>query len=415
MKNYKKIAIIGGGASGLMAASAAIESGAFVTLFERGDSLGKKLLITGNGRGNFTNLWMDEQCFRSNTIESVASYLEKFSLKDTLSFFDTRGLRYKDKNGYLYPYSGQASALVQFFVNILEQSPNCLIMLESKVSSLTYLESGQVEVVSKKKSYLFDKVIVAAGSQAAPKTGSDGTGYYLLEKLGFEMQAVVPALVQLRCKESYIRKVAGVRVDAEVSLYQEDAFVTKAYGEVQLTDYGVSGIPVFQISRFAAYATKKTFKLFVKLDFFADESYDSLLEWLLKRKETAKAKSIYTFCSQFLHQKLVSLILDLAEIDCEMTIKELRHEQWSAICKLCKELIFTVTGTNGFDAAQVCAGGLSMQEIDESMRLKEMPNMYVVGEVLDVDGMCGGYNLQWAWTSGYIAGRHAAGVDNTDK
>ena len=203
-----KIGIIGGGASGMTAAIAAAKKGAEVTILEGGDRIGRKILATGNGKCNFTNADMNRTCFRSNTVEDISPFLEKFGVKDTLAFFTSLKMLYKSKNGYYYPASEQASTVLDVLRYEIEASPQIQVLTGQKARTLTYQKNGTVKVVCGTESFVFDRVIVACGSKASPKTGSDGSGYQLLRSLkcGCHIEEVVPALVQLRCKEEYLKR-----------------------------------------------------------------------------------------------------------------------------------------------------------------------------------------------------------------
>ena len=406
-----KIGIIGGGASGMIAAISAARQGAEVTILEGGDRIGKKILATGNGKCNFTNDKMDAACFRSNTITDVSSYLEKFGVEHTLSFFASLQMLYKEKNGYYYPMSEQASTVLDVLRFELDALyPKVLVLTSCKVRSLTYQANGTVKALCGTESFTFDRVILACGSKAAPKTGSDGSGYQLLRSLkcGCHIEEVVPALVQLRTKEDYLKAVAGVRIEGKVTLTVDGATVCEEQGEIQLTDYGVSGIPVFQISRFASYGCAEGKDVQVHLDFMPDMDAIAFTKYMLVRKEKAGNRSMDKFCAGLLNKKVCSLFCKMAGISLDDKVSNVSEKMFLKFTALFKNWTLHIEKPNGFDMAQICAGGLSMEEIDDHFAMKKCPSVYVVGELLDVDGICGGYNLQWAWTSGYLAGQYAA-------
>ncbi len=393
----------------MIAAIAAARKGAEVTVLEGGDRIGRKILATGNGKCNFTNAKMDTACFRSNTIESIASFLKEFDQKDTLAFFDSLQMLYKAKNGYYYPASEQASTVLDVLRFEIEANARIRVLTEQKARAITYQRDQKVKVICGTESYVFDRVIVACGSKASPKTGSDGSGYQLLRSLkcGCEIEEVVPALVQLRCKEDYLKSVSGVRIEGAVSLSVDQKEICKEQGEIQLTDYGVSGIPVFQISRFASYGCAHNQKVQVHLDFMPHMQAEEFYEYMRNRKNTLAKRSMEQFCAGLLNKKVCMLFCKMAGISMEQNVGMVSEKAFTSFMKLFKNWTLHVEKPNGFDMAQICAGGLSMKEINTHFAMKKCPSVYVVGELLDVDGICGGYNLQWAWTSGYLAGQYA--------
>ena len=405
-----KIGIIGGGASGMIAAIAAAGKGAEVTILEGGDRIGRKILATGNGKCNFTNSKMDNTCFRSNTVADISSFLEKFGVEDTLAFFASLQMLYKSKNGYYYPASEQASTVLDVLRYEIEANEHIQVLTGQKARTLTYQKNGTVKVVCGTESFIFDRVILACGSKAAPKTGSDGSGYQLLRSLkcGCQIEEVVPALVQLRCKEEYLKGVAGVRIEGKVTLTADGRTVCEEQGEIQLTDYGVSGIPVFQVSRFASYGCARSQKVQVRLDFMPHMDAQEFWGYMQKRKKQLAERSMEQFCAGLLNKKVCTLFCKMAGISMEQKAGQVPDKVYERFTALFKNWTLTVEKPNGFDMAQICAGGLSMQEINAHFAMKKCPHVYVVGELLDVDGICGGYNLQWAWTSGYLAGQYAA-------
>ena len=406
-----KIGIIGGGASGMVAAISAARNGANVAILEGGDRIGRKILATGNGKCNFTNHKMDSTCFRSNTIADIVPFLAEFSVEDTLAFFDSLHMLYKEKNGYFYPASEQASTVLDVLRYEIEANAEHIqVLTGQKARTLTYQKDGTVKVTCGTESFVFDRVILACGSKASPKTGSDGSGYQLLRSLkcGCHMEEVVPALVQLRCKEDYLKSVAGVRIEGRVTLTMDDKVICMEQGEIQLTDYGVSGIPVFQISRFASYGCAKGQRVQVHLDFMPGMDKAAFEAYMLQRKAQLKDRTMEKFCAGLLNKKVSTLFCKMAGISMEQPVVQVSDKAFQEFVRLFKEWTLTVDKPNGFDMAQVCAGGLSMAEINTHFAMKRCPSVYVVGELLDVDGICGGYNLQWAWTSGYLAGQYAA-------
>jgi len=405
-----KIGIIGGGASGIVAAISAARNNAEVYLFEGTDRLGHKILATGNGKCNFTNDKMEMNCYRSNSCSDVYAYLQNFGTKEVLDFFSSIHMLYHAKNGYYYPSSNQASTVLDALRFTINRLPNIHVFVSQKVSLVTYLNDGRVKVVAQNSEYIFDKVILACGSKAFPKTGSDGSGYELVRCLDKRIQQVpvVPALVQLRTKETYMKAVAGVRTEAMVELYVDGQMVASDCGELQLTDYGVSGIPVFQISRFASYACKNNQKTDLRINLMPQYTKAELKDFMQRRKKQLSQERMEVFMNGLVHKKVSQLLCKLSGISIESIVSDVSVTSFDTLLSLLQNWKLCIDKPNGYDMAQICAGGVSMKEIDANFALKKYPSIYIVGELLDVDGICGGYNLHWAWASGYMAGTHAS-------
>lgn len=402
----KKIAVIGGGASGMMAAITASKQGAKVTVFEGNDRVGKKILATGNGKCNFSNENMIENCFYASDASFVERALQTFGVKQSRDFFESMGMLIRDREGYLYPASEQASTVLDLLRTEMEKA-GVRLVTEAKIKTVSVLDAHKFVLRINEKEEVFDSLIVACGSQAAPKTGSDGSGYKLAKNLGHHIVPVVPALVQLRTKEN-LKAVSGVRAQAELSLKIDGKEAAREKGELQLTDYGVSGIVVFQMSRTAAYALKENKKVTVSVDFLRDFSKAEYEEFIAGRLECLKDRSVEQFFTGMLNKKLMIYFAKQAGLSLEMPVKNADKEKLLNVFGLCKNWTLHINATNSFENAQVCAGGVALSEVTDKMESKIHPGLFFAGEILDVDGKCGGYNLQWAWTSGYIAGLHAA-------
>lgn len=406
--NRKKIAVIGGGAAGMMAAITAAEHGAAVTLYERNDRVGKKLLSTGNGKCNFSNTDLQASHYFSQDMQAAWAILKRFDNQDALNFFHDAGLMAKEKRGGLYPAAEQASVVLDILRLQLKKSA-VEVKTESKVQKLQPLSEGSVEVVTEKSREKFDSVILACGSKAAPKTGSDGNGYALAQSLGHSLVPVVPALVQLKCKEEQLKSVAGVRAEAEVSLVVDKKEAAKERGEVQLTDYGISGIVVFQLSRIASYALHDKKNVMAYIDFLPEYEEEDYQKWVTERKASISGEeTVEEFFTGMLHKKLMLFLIRLAGLKPTENCIQASEQRIDKVFALCRCLPLHITGSNSFDNAQVCAGGVPLSEVSGNLESLKQKGIYFAGEILDVDGKCGGYNLQWAWSSGYVAGKNAA-------
>lgn len=403
------IAIIGGGASGMAAAIAAKRQNpsASVVIFEHKDIPGKKILSTGNGRCNLTNEYMDVSCFRSDCSEKILPVIQRFDANDTIQFFQELGILTKSRNGYIYPRSDQASAVLDVLRMELKRL-GVEILLNSHVKDVASTKKG-FRIFTEEKNYLANKVILATGSKAAKVLGSDGSGYQLAKSFGHKLVPVVPALVQLKVKNFAFSKASGVRADACVKAIINGREIAKDTGELQITAYGISGIPVFQISRYISKALYEKKKAEISVDFIPQMTETELTQFFMNRKQYMKHVDAGGFLIGIFNQKLIPRLLELSEIRQNTKVDTLSIEQIQKLSKQCKNSLLTISDTNGFDNAQICAGGVSLEEIHiQTMESCYQKDLYIVGELLDVDGICGGYNLQWAWATGIIAGEAAA-------
>ena len=399
----QQIIIIGAGASGLAAGITAAREGASVTIMEHTARPGKKLLSTGNGKCNITNLQFPKDAYRGNQPDFVFPALHTVTVSQTMDFFKELGIVLTERNGYVYPNSGQASTVLEAMLFELEHL-GVRIMTECPVKEI----KKDLTVITDHGKQRCDRIILAAGSMAAPKTGSDGSGYSLARKLGHHIIEPLPALVQLRCKEKWYKQAAGVRTDALVILKIDGKTAASDRGELQITDYGISGIPVFQISRYAAKALKDGRQAAAELDFLPQLSLTDLEKLLFTRHRQFGYRPAEEFLHGVLNSKLAKILLKEAGIGRETWVKEITEKEIKKLVYCIKELKTIIVSTNTFDQAQVCSGGVDTREVDpNTMESRLIRGVYFTGEILDVDGICGGYNLQWAWSSGITAGINA--------
>ncbi len=404
----RHVAVIGGGAAGMMAAITSAREGARVTILEHKDRIGKKILSTGNGRCNFTNTYQIPACYRSDNRDFAWSIIQKFNVEKTISFFKELGIYPKDRNGYLYPYSDQAAAILEVLQIEVAKLDIC-VMTEINVLDIQPVKRG-IRITTDKKIITADSVILACGSKAAPVTGSDGSGYQLAKLFGHRIVPVLPALVQLRCAEKFYKSISGVRVQGSVEIYADDIFLASDTGEIQLTNYGISGIPVFQVSRYAAKALYKKQSVTAVLNFMPDMNKEEFLLFLQERITLCPYKTLDEFFTGVFPKKLCELWIRLSRLPKEMRVSDLSGEQLEKLVLLIQHLRTHITETNSFEQAQICCGGVDTTEINpDTLESNYVPGIYFAGELLDVDGICGGYNLQWAWSSGFVAGKEAAG------
>lgn len=422
-----KIVVAGGGASGLTAAIFAAENGAEVTILEHKDRVGKKILMTGNGKCNLTNMNdMHGKYYSSDTqsLNKIYHALARFDAERTRGFFQKLGLYTKEKkDGGVYPVSEQASIVLDVLrsecsrlgVQIQTDCEITSIVPEEIGGTVCFIHSiresepkGQTSkkdsIIKKKKQTIrFDALILATGGKAAPISGSDGSGYQLAKTLGHHIIEPLPALVQIKCTGGFFKSISGVRVQSRLKLYIEDSLSAEEEGELQITDYGISGIPVFQFSRQVSRALYERKKCIVCINF---------LSYLVQPEKEITAqmikpyahKTVEEFLSGLVHKKLSALICRQNGISSQITVGKIGIERVRNCIRQLADFRVEAASVNSFENAQVCCGGIPLWEVDEHFRSTQNSHVYIVGELLDCDGICGGYNLQWAWTTGAIAG-----------
>ncbi len=387
----KKILIVGGGASGLAAGIWAAREGADVTILERNDKPGKKLCATGNGRCNFTNLHPAEDSYRGSHPDFVQKALSAFGPEEAVRFFDDLGVLCVSREGLMYPRSMQAGTISNALVDGFISSGGRMKTRErvhrvertGKDGFLVYTDTWQ---------YSAHCIILACGSAASAISGAGMDGYELAHSLGHHIVRPLPALTGLRCGGKGFASWAGVRTQADASLLIDGKIIKTVLGEVQLTDYGVSGIPVFDLSRYALRALEEGFRVELSLDFLPEIPGDEAEAFLNRRKALCPNKTVRELLSGWFPEKLARIL---------STRKDL--------LRALKDYRLDVAGGLSFEHAQACSGGVDTREVDpESMESELVPGLYLCGELLDIDGNCGGFNLQWAWASGRCAGIHAA-------
>ena len=374
-----------------MAAISAARSGASVTIYEHRDSPASKLLITGNGKCNFTNERMDPACYHSSTDEDgqTARILQRFDNEKCMAFFESIGIRCRIRKGGVYPWSDTAESV---------RSALLLELKRLKVNVITKcgaISAGDDRTVNGCK---YDRVIISCGSRVFPQTGSDGSGYDLLEKLGIKLTPLYPALTPLTVTED-LSRLKGVRCDAHLKLMDEEGHLTEeAAGELQPYDRGLSGICAMDISGNAYRILGSDKKAFVETDFFPALSDEEFRAEITRRREAFPDRNLSEMLTGLFPKKLINYLVhpvdtrraDFLDVLCD-NVKHHRYE-------LTDEMI------NDFSRAQTVAGGVPLYCIDENCMLKDHQGIYVTGELLDADGICGGYNLHLAWATGYIAG-----------
>lgn len=400
--------IIGGGAAGMAAGILAARAGLTVTILERNRQFGKKLSVTGNGKCNFTNAYQTPERYRSDNSELAWRVLEDFPVSATLAFFRSLGLEYYEKNGYYYPLSDSAADVVKVMIDEL-----AVLRVKCKTNIHVHKITKQEDrffVHTEGYSYEASHVLLAAGGLAAPQHGTEGYGFHLAQELGHTLIPTVPSLTALKFEHDPITTLAGLRwqgtINLEVfektSINNELSDPNMKYsdsGELQFTTYGISGIPAMQVSRFGARALAEGNKVQVVLDFFPDVCLNQLQIKIKDRLHTRQGRSVKEWFAGWLPEKLATLVLSKLSISFNTPVEDILDKDWQRIATLLKSYSLLLEGVRSFDAAQTTAGGVSLTECNEYLESKIMPGLFFAGEVLDVDGACGGYNLQWAWAS----------------
>lgn len=389
----KKVVIIGGGASGMIAAIQAARTGAAVTLLEHNEKPGKKILATGNGRCNLTNLVQEPSRYRSSQPDFPWKIITQYPLEDTLAFFSELGIYTKDRNGWVYPYSDQAAGVAQV-LELEARHQKVKIKTTEEVTDILR-EDGQYLVKTATWQYPCNSVIISCGSSASNVEGSSTTGYELAEKLGHTVVKPLPSLCGIRGKDNYYAKWAGSRMDGRITLEIDGETVGEEQGEILFTEYGISGIGVFQLSRYAVRGTDKGKIATYHLDLMPQLTKEELVKLLLDRQQAGSYKNPQELLIGLLPRKMIDVLVK----------KTYEPEK---IAERLKDWQVPVKGAYALQQAQICSGGVDPRELTEQLESRLHPGIYFTGEVIDVDGPCGGYNLQWAWSSGAVAGRAAA-------
>ena len=399
------IGIIGGGASGMAAALAAAENkDAQVVLMERQARVGRKLQATGNGRCNLTNLHACEGGYYGDEPGFAAYAIGWFGPEATLNWFRSLGLfTVAEASGRVYPYSDQANSVLDVLRFALEK-PNIEVKLGFEVEKVKKT-AARFRVESKEETLECDKLIIACGGLAGTKLGGTMSGYKLLRSLGHKCTKLRPTLVQLKTGWNGIAALKGVRANCHAAIYHNGQLHRESTGEIQFTEYGLSGPVMFEISRDACQGSGEWI---CRMDLLPEFSMEVLKEELLRRRNTSLPTS--ELLTGILHNRLGRVVTQAVGISGYVPVSQLEEPEIDEVCRAVKNFEISLTEPMGMDSAQVTAGGILTKEFEETtMESRLVPGLYACGEVLDIDGDCGGYNLQWAWSSGRLAGIHAGG------
>ncbi|MBL0059403.1 MAG: aminoacetone oxidase family FAD-binding enzyme [Elusimicrobia bacterium] len=409
-RNSNTVLVVGGGAAGMMAALAAAGRGAHVTVLERMDKVGKKILVTGNGRCNITNTRQELFRYHGAPPEFVESVLRSFPVSKTMEFFKALGLEcVEEEEGRVYPSCGQASAVLSVLRFEMERR-NVRVHGGAEVHRLAF--DGHAFRAETKDGRMFAaaRVIVAAGGKASPQLGSNGSGFELVKALGHRVLPTFPVLVQLNLNAPFLAEAEGVRFNGAAAVVSQGQVRRKETGEIQLTDYGASGIPILDLSRAAGECLLHKREAFLELSLFPDRSPQTLWEEVQKRLASRSDETIERALLGLVHSDLLPPLIQAAgyknkHVPCHLS--SAKNARNLADLLTCWKV--PITGTQPWSRAHATAGGVDSSEINPvTLESKVLPGLFLAGEIVDVDGDCGGYNLQWAWSSGAVAGLHAA-------
>ena len=397
------VGIIGAGASGMAAALAAAENANVkVILMERQTRVGRKLQATGNGRCNLSNIHANKGGYHGEEPDFVKPAISTFAPEATLRWFADLGLyTVTEDSGKVYPYSDQANSVVDVLrLNLVK--PNIELKLGFEVEKIQKNDAG-FTVSGNGETVACDKLIVACGGLAGSKLGGTMSGYKLLAKLGHKCTKLRPSLVQIKTGWGAVSALKGVRANCYVQILRDGKLFAESTGELQLTEQGISGPVVFEISRDVCYGPGEWT---AKLDFLPDLAEEQINEIIASRRSSNLPME--ELLTGILHNRLGRVLTKAAGVKGKEFARELSNREAEEICRVVKSLEIPLTEPLGMDSAQVTAGGVLTEQFDENtMESRIVPGLYACGEVLDIDGDCGGYNLQWAWSSGRMAGLHA--------
>lgn len=400
----QNIIVIGGGASGILSAIVAARNGAHVTILERNPRIGKKILATGNGRCNYTNTLTTQNNY--NHPEFVFDALQIFSPETTLTFFNQLGITPKiEDEGKTFPLSEQASSVLDVLMYELIKL-NVNIIINAHVQSINKIKNKFSVVLADKTEYTADRIILCTGGKAMPSSGSDGLGYPIARKLGHHVTTIFPALVKLKLDYPYLKQMDGVKISSIVQLVHQKKVIKEEKGDILFTSYGISGPTILQLSRKANELLHQHEDVFVNVILVNAISRDDVFNRFIESKD----KPVDFSLIGLINKRLISALLKEAQIEKQNTlVSQLQEDEIHRIIDLLFNWQFRVTGSKGFEDAQVTAGGVDINEINsKTMESKLVLGLYFAGEVIDIDGPCGGYNLQWAWSSAFVAGLYAS-------
>ena len=409
------LAVIGGGASGMTAAITALEEGLSVVVYEGNDKVGRKLLATGNGKCNFSHQPISLSAYHSDNPEMVSHVLEHFDTEKIVSFFDSIGMLSKEKNGYLYPLSEQAATVLDL-LRIRLKEKGAILRCNCGPLQIRQESNGTYQIIAQGQKDAFHAAILATGSRAGGFLQDQKMNpYEAAQKLGLTISPLYPSLTKGICKETFFKSLAGVRAEAEVALYTagrqstvQATFLQKETGEVQFTAQGLSGIVFFQLSGLAAEYLAHGKRVFAKVCFLPQLPPQKIEGFLAERLQRLPERTVEEFFTGLWNKKVMAVLCHQAGLVLTEKVQNYSYRQLQKVLTLSAELTTEILSIAPIQDAQVCRGGVSLQDVTQDLEAVKAPGVFLCGELLNVDGICGGYNLHWAWSSGIFAGRSAA-------
>ncbi len=392
-----KVGIIGGGASGMMSAILLNREGFDVTILEKNSTLGKKILMTGNGRCNYFNQDISVDKYYTSDYEFLKTIVNEKNILKVKEFLNSLGLVPRIKNGYYYPMSNTATSVLNAFLTEIERL-KIKTILDSEINNIKKIENKYRIMVNGKK-MLFDKIIIAIGSKAGLK---ENANYELLNSLGIKMMPILPALCPLVLNGDFFNKWSGIRAEARVSIYENDKFLKSDLGEVQLTDYGISGICVMNLSSLASKALYQKQKVKVHLNFLPNIEKENIDKWLTLRDNTLYQRTVIELLESIIPYKLLYILVSKAGVKSNCHYKSLTKKEKDDLINNLSDLTLEIRETKEIFKGQVVTGGIPINRIKTTLEDKEYAGLYYTGEILDVDGICGGFNLGFAWLSSIV-------------
>lgn len=397
----QKIVIIGGGASGLTAAINAKNDNNEIIILEQNSTCGKKLSITGNGKCNYWNIDQDLSHYHSYSNEYLKSIIDVDIQKSSLDFLTNIGIVPRIKNGYYYPSSNQASTVVSSL--LIEAKLKNIVIKTNKLVEKIVKENEKFKIICQDEIIICDILVASMGSNAS--INKPYNGYKLLKGLGHTVITPLPSLVGLKSNKNYFKEWSGIRTNATIYHLEDNEIINRETGEIQLTDYGVSGICIFNLSEKISKGLNKNKQEEILINFYPEVN-TSFRDWLENRNNELKNRNIMELLEGSLNYKLVKVILKVTKIDENLSWKDIEEVKKKELIRNLTNHKLQITSTNSEQKAQVMSGGIPLTEINcKTMESLICKNLYITGEILDVDGDCGGYNLGFAWMSGIIAGK----------
>ncbi len=394
------IIVVGCGASGAIASIFASRRGLSVAIVEANDRGFKKLLSTGNGRCNITNKNISLDCYNNTGRDLFQKAFDKFGFDETINFFSSIGVEVVELGeGKLYPLSLQASSVVN---NLLDELKRNNIKIINNFPVTKIIRNKNFEVYSNDKKISSKSLIIATGGKSSAKEEYFNSIWKIISDLGIKKTKIYPSLVQLRSDYRYLKHLNGTKFKTTVKLIKENKEIKSFYGEVLFASYGVSGIPIMNLSRYFTDTDKKGYTL--SLDLLESVSYEDLIDLMKKRRESISYKDLQSFFVGLIPKSLIIPMIKDNNFSTGQLARALSDKDIRKLCNYLKDFRINITDTNSFNRSQVMAGGVDINDLNDNLSAKKDKNLFFCGEIVNVDGICGGYNLQWAWSSAYIVG-----------